>query len=135
MAVLAKVSTLRKQLPSILVDLSLCYCCTAHGCSSFFVYRGLCKNRSIDVRGRMQCLHVNLYGPQLLYSACNIEHVFLMRTVCTYRIYPSQMGNATLYIPWERPMLEWSRETSESKAFEVEKKNRPFPKVILRTHI
>ena len=25
------------------------------GCSSFSVYRGLCKNRSIDVRGRTQC--------------------------------------------------------------------------------
>ena len=25
------------------------------GCSSFFVYRELCKNRPIDVRGRTQC--------------------------------------------------------------------------------
>ena len=63
------------------MPLLLLYHAPSFGCSSFFVYRGLCKNRSIDVRGHMQCLHVNLYGPQLLYSARNFRHVFFTRTV------------------------------------------------------
>ena len=39
------------------------------------------------MRGRAQCLHVNLYGLQLLYSARNFGHVFLMRTVRTYVLH------------------------------------------------
>ena len=53
------------------------YRAPSFGCSSFFVHRGLCKNRSIDVRGRTQCLHMNLYGPQLLYSSRKFGQVFL----------------------------------------------------------
>ena len=74
MAVLAKVSTLCEQLPSVIVDLSLHYCCTAH--QALAALRSLCTEGSIDVCGRMQCLHVNSYGPQLLYSARNFGHVF-----------------------------------------------------------
>ena len=37
------------------MPLLLLYHAPSFGCSSFFVYRGLCKNRSIDVRGRTQC--------------------------------------------------------------------------------
>ena len=37
MAVVAKVSTLREQLPSVIVDLSLHYCCTTHQ-----AFRSLC---------------------------------------------------------------------------------------------
>ena len=57
------------------------YRAPSFSCSSFFVHRGLCKNRSIDVHGRTQCLHVNLYGPQLLYSSRKFGQVFLTRTV------------------------------------------------------
>ena len=63
------------------MPLLLLYRAPSFGCSSFFVHRGLCKNRSIDVHGRMQCLHVNLYGPQLLYSSRKFGQVFLTRTV------------------------------------------------------
>ena len=63
------------------IPLLLLYRAPSFGCSSFSVYRGLCKNRSIDVHGRTQCLHVNLYGPQLLYSSRKFGQVFLMRTV------------------------------------------------------
>ena len=37
------------------MPLLLLYRAPSSGCSSFFVHRGLCKNRSIDVRGRTQC--------------------------------------------------------------------------------
>ena len=37
------------------VPLLLLYHAPSFGCSSFFVHRGLCKNRSIDMRGRTQC--------------------------------------------------------------------------------
>ena len=37
------------------MPLLLLYRAPSFGCSSFFVHRGLCKNRSIDVRGRTQC--------------------------------------------------------------------------------
>ena len=40
MAVLAKVSTLRERLPSVLVDLCLYYCCTAH--QALAALRSLC---------------------------------------------------------------------------------------------
>ena len=55
MAVLAKVSTLREQLPSVVVDLhiSLYYCCTAHQALAALrslCTEGLCKNRLIDGR-------------------------------------------------------------------------------------
>ena len=63
------------------MPLLLLYRAPSFGCSSFFVHRGLCKNRSIDVCGRTHCLHVNLYGPQLLYSSRQVRQVFLMRTV------------------------------------------------------
>ena len=66
---------------SIPIALLLLYRAPSFGCSSFFVHRGLCKNRSIDVRGRTQCLHVNLYGPQLLYSSRKFGQVILTRTV------------------------------------------------------
>ena len=66
------------------MPLLLLYRAPSFGCSSFFVHRGLCKNRLIDMRGRTQCLHVNLYGPQLLYSARIFGQVFLTRTVCAY---------------------------------------------------
>ena len=36
------------------MPLLLLYRAPSFGCSSFFVYRGLCKNRSIDVCGRPQ---------------------------------------------------------------------------------
>ena len=36
------------------MPLLLLYRAPSFGCSSFFVHRGLCKNRSIDVRGRTQ---------------------------------------------------------------------------------
>ena len=52
MAVLAKVSMLREQLPSRPMPLLLLYHAPSFGCS---VYRGLCKNCSIDVHGHMQC--------------------------------------------------------------------------------
>ena len=63
------------------MPLLLLYRAPSFSCSSFFVHRGLCKNRLIDVLGRMQCLHVNLYGPQLLYSSSKFGQVFLTRTV------------------------------------------------------
>ena len=40
MAVLAKVSTLHEQLPSVIVDISLYYCCTAH--QALAALRSLC---------------------------------------------------------------------------------------------
>ena len=45
MAVLAKVGMLCKQLPRPM-PLLLLYRAPSFGCSSFFVYSGLCKNRS-----------------------------------------------------------------------------------------
>ena len=35
--------------------LLLLYCAASFGCSSFRMYRGLCKNCSIKVRGCTQC--------------------------------------------------------------------------------
>ena len=64
--------TLRERLPSVLVDPCLYYCCTAHQALAALLC--LCTEgcartaRSTYVRGCTQCLHVNLYGPQLLYS-------------------------------------------------------------------
>ena len=69
------------------MPLLLLYRAPSFGCSSFFVHRGLCKNRSIDVRGRTQCYtctYVNLYGPQLLYSSRKFGQVILTRTVHVY---------------------------------------------------
>ena len=73
-----RTTTRRFSRPMLLL---LLYRAPSFGCSSFFVHRGLCKNCSIDVRGRTQCLHVNLYGPQLLYSSRKFGQVFLTRTV------------------------------------------------------
>ena len=67
------------------MPLLLLYRAPSFGCSSFFVYRGLCKNRLIDVRGRMQ-LYVNLYGLQLLYSSRKFGQVFLTCTVPTCNV-------------------------------------------------
>ena len=90
MAVLAKVGWLHicERLPSVLVrrpmPLLLLYRAPSFGCSLLFVHRELCKNCSIDVCGRTQCLHVNLYGSQLLYSSRKFGQVFLTRTVIQY---------------------------------------------------
>ena len=52
MAVLAKVSTLH-ELPSVIVDPCLYYCCTRHQALAALrsLCRGLCKNRLINVHG------------------------------------------------------------------------------------
>ena len=83
-AVLAKVSMLREQLLSVLVDLSLYYCCTAH--QALAVLRSLCTEgcaRTIrsTCMGVCNMLYVNLYGPQLLYSVRKFGHFFLTFTV------------------------------------------------------
>ena len=69
-----------EQLPSVLVDLSLYYCCTAH--QALAALLSLCVQRAVqepfDRRALAYAmLYVNLYGPQLLYSARNFGHVFL----------------------------------------------------------
>ena len=80
------------------MPLLLLYRAPSFGCSLFFVHRGLCKNRSIDVHGRTQCLHVNIYGPQLLYSFGQVFFyayreclayvcVFFIRSVAFYHFF------------------------------------------------
>ena len=93
------------------MPLLLLYRAPSFGCSSFFVYRGLCKNRSIDVRGRTQCLHMNLYVPQLLYSSCKFGQVFLTRTVCVLHVYTYReaLTMCVLHIQTSRKPLLYSR--------------------------
>ena len=95
MAVLAKISTLRKRLLSVLVDPCLYYCCTAH--QALAALRSLCTQRAVQEQfdrcaWAYTMLYVNLYEPQLLYSSCMFRYVFLVHTVyvrtyvhtCTY---------------------------------------------------
>ena len=84
MAVLAKVGMLHEQLPSVLVDPCLYYCCTAHQALAALCSEGCARtvqSTCVGVR------NVNLYGLQLLYSARKFEQVFLTRTVRTYTVH------------------------------------------------
>ena len=86
MAVLAKVSTLHEQLPSVLLDPCLYYCCTAH--QALAALRSLCTEgyaRTV----RSTCVGVHNFIREfiwtaLLYSSSNLGQVFLARTVCVY---------------------------------------------------
>ena len=119
MAVLAKVSTLRERLPSVIVEYSMVYRAPSFGCSSFFVYRGLCKNRSIDVRGRMQC---NLYGPHILYSVHNFRRFF--DVYCSYII----MIVSALYVClFHVQLLCWG--VRDMKSFLLQSVNSPTVEV------
>ena len=80
MAVLAKVSTLRKHLPSILVDPCLYYCCTVH--QALAALRSLCTEgcaRTIR-SGVHNVIHELRIWTAPLYSLCNFGQVFLART-------------------------------------------------------
>ena len=83
MAVMAKVGTLRKQLPSALVDPCLYYCCTAH--QALAALRSLCTEGCVRT-ARSMCVGVRnvIDGPQLLYSACKFGQVFMTSTAHTY---------------------------------------------------
>ena len=56
-------------------------------------------NLSIDVRGRTQCLHVNLYGPQLLYSSCKFGQVILTRTVYMVTRTHDSLASSSILAP------------------------------------
>ena len=64
MAVLAKVGTLHKRLGRPM-PLLLLYCTPSFGCSSFFAYRGQCKNCLFD-----QCAWA--------YAMLYVEHITLL---------------------------------------------------------
>ena len=86
LVVLAKVGTLCEQLPSVLVDPCLYYCCTAH--QALAALLSLCTEGCARTV-RLMCVGVcNVTrefiwtAATLLYSVCNFGHVFfLMRTV------------------------------------------------------
>ena len=64
------------------MPLLLLYRTPSFGCSLFFVYRGLCKNHSINMRGHTQCyMYMNLCGLQLLYSSDRFRQVFFWRVL------------------------------------------------------
>ena len=71
------------------MPLLLLYHAPSFGCSLFFVYRELC---SIDVSGRMQYYYVNLYGPQLLYSARKFGHVFMTSLLSAHAPHGRYLG-------------------------------------------
>ena len=86
MAVLAKVhvSTLHvcEQLPSVIVDPCLYYCCTAHYalaalCS--LCTEGCARTVQLTCVGERNVIRefTYVYAPQLLYSARNFGHIFL----------------------------------------------------------
>ena len=79
MALLAKVGTLH-ELPSVLIDPCLYYCCTMH--QALAALRSLCTEEPLDRHAwAYAMLYMNLYGPQLLYSACKFGQVFMTSAV------------------------------------------------------
>ena len=51
------------------MPLLLLYCAPSFGCSLFFVYRGLCKNCSIDMRGRTHVIRKFIWTAATLLCA------------------------------------------------------------------
>ena len=99
MAVLAKVGTLHEHLPSVLVDPCLYYCCTAHQAFILCVQRAV--QEPFDRRAWVYTmLYVNLYGPQLLYSARKFGQVFLTPTVHvrTYTVHNTYTDYVRTYM-------------------------------------
>ena len=83
MAVLAKVGTLREQLPSVLVDPCLYYCCTAH--QALAALRSLCTEGCVRT-ARSMCVGVHnvirefIWTPATLLCA-QIRTGFMTSTV------------------------------------------------------
>ena len=69
MAVLAKVSTLRKQLPSVLVDPCLYYCCTAH--QALAALRSLCTEGCVRT-ARSTCVGVRNVIREFIWTTATL---------------------------------------------------------------
>ena len=71
------------------MPLVLLYRAPSFGCSSFFVHRRLCKNRSIDVRGRMQCFFTWIYMDRSYCTLRASSDRFFWRVpyVCVVYVY------------------------------------------------
>ena len=82
MAVLAKVSTLREQLPSVLVDPCLYYCCTAH--QALAALRSLCTEGCVRT-ARSTCV---MFTREFIWTAatllCAQLRIRFFDTYCTY---------------------------------------------------
>ena len=89
MAVLAKVSTLREQLPSVLVDLSLYYCCTVH--QTLATLRSLCTEGCVRT-ARSTCVGVcNVYTWTAVTLLCTQLRTHCFEAYCTLgKVYTQQ---------------------------------------------
>ena len=100
-----KHALLCEQLPSVIVDPCLYYCCIAHQALAalLFVYRGLCKNRLIIVGGRTQ-LYLNCSNSTFCTSS---DRVFLVHAVVQTLFFESC---CTVHVKKTCPNLhaEWS---------------------------
>ena len=89
MAVLAKVSTLRERLPSVLVDPCLYYCCTAH--QALAALRSLCTEGCARTV-RSTCVGVRNVIREFIWTAATVLFA-QVRTgyfdaYCTYLVLP-----------------------------------------------
>ena len=77
------------------MPLLLLYRAPSFGCSSFFVHRGLCKNRSIDVRGRTQCYRwtaATLFCVQIRTGFYDLYRTYVYMYVCMHTHSPTVVG-------------------------------------------
>ena len=123
MAVLAKVSTLREQLPSVTVDLSLYYCCTAR--QALAALRSLCTEgcvRTVPSTCVGVCNVIYMDCSYALYSARNFGHFFDAN--CSYII----MIVSALYVClFHVQLLCWG--VRDMKSFLLQSVNSPTVEV------
>ena len=110
LAVLAKVGTLREQLPSVLVDSCLYYCCTTH--QALAALRSLCTEGCVRST-QSTCVGIRNVIREFIWTAATllcaqIRTGFMTSTVhvtgLTY-VYPARKGYNPLHITL--PLLQF----------------------------